>query len=115
MDAGVIWTTPPSVLAKNTGDYAKRLHAAVVQLAGYFAARMEEYAKALLPGKTGPATPGKGWSPASFRRRRRWRSCWVARRLRHLARGGAPSPVRHHPGRPSSSSSRRSKPRCNGW
>lgn len=60
MDAGVIWTVPPSVLAKNTGDYAKRLHAAVVQLAGYFAARMEEHAKANAPwtDRTGHARQG---------------------------------------------------------
>lgn len=58
--SGLFWEVPPSVLAKNTGDYAKRLYAAVVQLANYFAAKMEAYAKAHAPwtDRTGHARQG---------------------------------------------------------
>jgi uncharacterized membrane protein YgcG len=39
------WSIPPSVMAKKTGDYAQRLIRAVRDLANYFAARIEAYAK----------------------------------------------------------------------
>ena len=48
-DAGVFWEVPPSVLAANTADYARRLYAAVVQLAEYFAQKMEGYMKQHAP------------------------------------------------------------------
>lgn len=40
------WQVPPSALAKAVGDYGKRLLAAVLDLARFFAARIEAYAKA---------------------------------------------------------------------
>jgi hypothetical protein len=46
---GVIWEVPPSLLAKNTADYAKRLYGAVVTLAEFFANKMEAYAKQHAP------------------------------------------------------------------
>jgi len=46
---GIVWEVPPSVLAKNTAEYAKRLYAAVVKLGQYFAAKMEGFAKAHAP------------------------------------------------------------------
>jgi hypothetical protein len=59
-DAGVFWEVPPSVLAANTADYAKRLYAAVVQLAEFFASKMEGYAKQHAPwtDRTGHARQG---------------------------------------------------------
>lgn len=47
--SGLVWEVPPSVLAKATADYAKRLYQAVVKLGDYFAKRMEGYAKANAP------------------------------------------------------------------
>lgn len=40
------WTVPPSVLAQGVGNYADRLLNAVYDLAQFFAARIESYAKA---------------------------------------------------------------------
>jgi hypothetical protein len=58
--AGVVWEVPPSVLATGTADYAKRLYAAVVRLAEFFAARLEAYAKQHAPwtDRTGIARQG---------------------------------------------------------
>jgi len=58
--AGIVWEVPPSVLAKNTADYARRLYAAVVKLGQYFAAKMESFAKAgaVWQDRTGHARQG---------------------------------------------------------
>ena len=58
--AGVVWEVPPSVLATNTAEYAKRLYQAVVKLAEDFAVRMEGYAKQHAPwtDRTGHARQG---------------------------------------------------------
>jgi len=44
--ASISWTIPPETLARSVGDYVERLLNAVVDLAGFFAARMESDAKA---------------------------------------------------------------------
>lgn len=54
------WTVPPEVLGRNVGDYVNRVLAAVFDLATYFAARIEAYAKANAPwtDRTGNARQG---------------------------------------------------------
>jgi len=58
--AGIVWEVPPSVLAKATADYARRLYQAVVKLADYFGARIEAYGKthARWTDRTGNARSG---------------------------------------------------------
>jgi len=43
------WDVPPSALARNVGDYGKRVIAALHQLADFFAAKLEAYAKQAAP------------------------------------------------------------------
>lgn len=54
------WQIPPSVLAKNIGNYAERVLSAVFDLATFFAARIESYAKAnaIWTDRTGNARQG---------------------------------------------------------
>lgn len=59
-DVALVWTIPPSVLGKNLGDYADRILAAVFDLAQFFAAKLEAWAKAnaMWTDQTGNARQG---------------------------------------------------------
>jgi len=56
----LVWQVPPDTLARNVGDYAERLLSAVFDLAQYFAAKIEAYAKqhAIWTDRTGNARQG---------------------------------------------------------
>jgi len=58
--ASISWTIPPEALARGVGDYVERLLTAVVDLATFFAARMEAAAKATATwtDRTGNARQG---------------------------------------------------------
>lgn len=59
-DVTLVWTVPPSALQRGIGNYAERLLSAVFDLAQYFAARIEAYAKQHAPwtDRTGNARQG---------------------------------------------------------
>ena len=59
-DVTLVWTVPPSALQRGIGDYATRLLSAVFDLAQFFAAKIEAFAKthAKWEDQTGNARQG---------------------------------------------------------
>jgi hypothetical protein len=47
--SGIVWDVSPAVLAGNLGDYATRLRKALGDLADFFAAKLEAFAKLHAP------------------------------------------------------------------
>ena len=61
------WTVPPSALQRGIGDYSVRLMNAVFDLATYFAARIESYAKQNAPWTDRTGNARQGLTARSFR------------------------------------------------
>src|SRR5690349_22079837 len=66
-DVTLVWTIPPSALQRNIGDYAERLLSAVFDLATYFSARIEAYAKQHAPWTDRTGNARQGLTARSFR------------------------------------------------
>ena len=66
-DVTLVWTVPPSVLQKGIGDYAKRLLNAVFDLAQFFSARIEAYAKQHAPWQDQTGNARQGLTARAFR------------------------------------------------
>ena len=61
------WTIPPSALQRNIGSYAERLLNAVFDLATFFAAKIEAYAKQHAPWTDRTGNARQGLTARSFR------------------------------------------------
>ena len=67
MSGAFRWEVPPSVLVRNLGVYGKRLLTAVFDLAAYFAAKIEAYAKIHAPWTDRTANARQGLTARAFR------------------------------------------------
>jgi hypothetical protein len=63
----LVWHVPPSALARGIGDYAERMLAAVFDLAQYFAARIEAFAKQNAPWTDQTGNARQGLTARAFR------------------------------------------------